>query len=260
MKVAVRVGIVPKDNAPKDDVRKDNGFEDNDLEDNRTPDLIRCTFVNGLRTNKSGSVMQITSSLNSSSTHQAKSVKREKSDEALVTSVAKGNAAALETLFNRHQGAIYRFVLRLTKNASLAEETVSEVFLEVWRGADKFEGKCQVSTWLLAIARNKAVGALRQCKESQLDDNAAMGIKDAADDPEENLVKQERGSLVQRCLSQLPPVHREIIDLYYFRENSVSKVVDLVGIPASTVKTRMFYARNRMVQLLELAGITSARI
>ena len=165
--------------------------------------------------------MQITSSLNSSSPQQATSIKRERSDESLVASVAKRNAAALETLFARHQAMVYRFVLRLTKNASLAEDTVSEVFLEVWRGAGNFESKCQVSTWLLAIARNKALAALRRCKESQLDDNAAMTIEDAADDPEEHLVKQERGSLVHRCLSQLPPAHREIIDLYYLREKSV---------------------------------------
>ena len=124
--------------------------------------------------------MQITSSLNSSSTQQATSIKRDRSDESLVASVAKGNSAALEILFTRHQAVVYRFVLRLTKNTSLAEETVSEVFLEVWRAAGSFEGECQVSTWLLAIARNKSLGALRKCKESQLDDKAAMAIEDAA--------------------------------------------------------------------------------
>ena len=203
--------------------------------------------------------MQITSSLNSSSTQQATSIKRERSDESLVASVAKGNAAALETLFTRHQAAVYRFVLRLTKNASLAEETVSEVFLEVWRGAGNFEGKCQVSTWLLAIARNKAVAGLRRQKELQIDECSALAIEDAADDPEESFAKQERSCIVRHCLSQLPPAHREIINLYYLREKSVPEVANFIGIPASTVKTRMFYARSRMMDLLEQAGIESIR-
>ena len=154
---------------------------------------------------------------------------------------------------------VYRSCVTPHQEYITCRRAVSEVFLEVWRGAGNFESECRVSTWLLAIARNKSLGALRKCKESQLDDKAAMAIEDAADDPEERLLKQERGSLVHRCLSQLPPAHREIIDLYYFRDNSVSEVVELVGIPASTVKTRMFYARNRMTQLLEQAGIRGVR-
>ena len=184
--------------------------------------------------------MQITSSLNSSSTQQATSIKRERSDESLVASVAKGNAAALETLFTRHQAAVYRFVLRLTKNASLAEETVSEVFLEVWRGAGNFEGKCQVSTWLLAIARNKAVAGLRRQKELQLDECSASAIEDSADDPEESFAKQERGSIVRHCLSQLPPAHREIINLYYLHEKSVPEVANFIGIPARRSRRACF--------------------
>jgi RNA polymerase sigma-70 factor, ECF subfamily len=127
----------------------------------------------------------------------------------------------------------------------------------LWRGAGRFEGKCRVSTWLLAIARNKALQGLRKRKESQLDDGAALTIEDSSDDPEEHLVTQERDLLVHRCLSQLPPAHRQIIDLYYLQEKSVSEVADLVGIPTSTVKTRMSYARNRMSELLEQAGIRS---
>jgi len=66
----------------------------------------------------------------------------------------------MQVLFQRHNVRAYRFVLRLTGNASLAEEIVSETFLNVWQHADSFEAKCQVSTWLLAIARHKAVSAL----------------------------------------------------------------------------------------------------
>ena len=203
--------------------------------------------------------MQITSSLNSISTQQATSIKRGASDESLVTSVSKGSAAALEMMFTRHEAAVYRFVLGLTKNASLAEETVSEVFLEVWRGAGNFEGKCQVTTWLFAIARNKAVAWLRRQKEFQLDECSALAIEDLADDPEESFAKQERSSIILHCLSKLPPAHRNIINLYYLHEKSVPEVANFIGIPASTVKTRMFYARSRMMDLLEQAGIESIR-
>ena len=85
----------------------------------------------------------------------------QKPDQILIEAVAGGNKQALEQLFARHSARIYRFVLRITGNAALSEDIVSEVFLEVWHRADRFQGKSQVSTWLLAIARNKALQALR---------------------------------------------------------------------------------------------------
>ena len=77
-------------------------------------------------------------------------------DVSLLKSVINGNEDALRVLFTRHNVQIYRFVLRLTGNRSIAEEIVSDVFLEAWRHAARFGMRFQVSTWLLAIARNKA--------------------------------------------------------------------------------------------------------
>jgi RNA polymerase sigma-70 factor (ECF subfamily) len=68
----------------------------------------------------------------------------------------------MQVLYARHNVRMYRFIVRLTGNQSLAEHLVSEVFLDVWRQAESFESKSQVSTWLLAIARYKAPSAPRQ--------------------------------------------------------------------------------------------------
>ena len=68
---------------------------------------------------------------------------------------------------------MYRFIVRLTGNQSLAEDLVSEVFLAVWRQAETFEAKLAVSTWLLAIARDKALSALRRRTDEHLDDQMA---------------------------------------------------------------------------------------
>jgi len=76
----------------------------------------------------------------------------ETSDEALIGLIADGDKRAMQVLYGRHNVRVYRFIVRLTGNTSLAEDLVSEVFLDVWRQADGFEAKCQVSTWLLAIA------------------------------------------------------------------------------------------------------------
>jgi len=81
-------------------------------------------------------------------------------DEALIQAIAKGDRPAMQTLYRRHHVRIYRFILRLTNDASSAEDLVSEVFIGAWRQAGSFRSKSQVSTWLLAIARNKALSAL----------------------------------------------------------------------------------------------------
>jgi RNA polymerase sigma-70 factor (ECF subfamily) len=68
------------------------------------------------------------------------------------------------------------------------------------------------------------------------------------------LDRQDRGAIVRRCLCQLSAIHREVLDLVYFHEKSVDEVAEIVGVSAGTVKTRMFYARRRMENLLETAG------
>ena len=173
---------------------------------------------------------------------------QETSDAALIGLIADGDKRAMQVLYARHNVRVYRFILRLTGNQSLAEDLVSEVFLDVWRQAEAFESKSQVSTWLLAIARYKALSALRRRTDEHLDDQMAASIEDTADDPE---------TVVQKCLTQLSPAHREVIDLVYYHEKSVDEVAQIVGVPSATVKTRMFYARSKMADLLKKSGVNA---
>jgi RNA polymerase sigma-70 factor, ECF subfamily len=181
----------------------------------------------------------------------------ETSDEALIGLIADGDKRAMQVLYARHNVRVFRFILRLTGNTSQAEDLVSEVFLDVWRQADSFEAKCQVSTWLLAIARYKSLSALRRRADDQLDDKVAAAIEDPSDNPETAVFNKNRSEIVQKCLTQLSPAHREVLDLVYYHEKSVEEVAKIVGVPAATVKTRMFYARNKMAELLTQAGVTT---
>jgi len=176
------------------------------------------------------------------------------SDETLIRAIAAGDRRAMQALYARYSVRIYRFVLRLTNDRSLAEDIASEVFIDVWRGAEGFKVKSQVSTWMLAIARHKALSALRRRSDERLDENATA-IADPADDAETTVDKRDRNALVQHCLSQLSALHREVLDLVYYHEKSVDEVAEIVGAPANTVRTRMFYARKRMQTLLEAAGV-----
>jgi RNA polymerase sigma-70 factor, ECF subfamily len=93
--------------------------------------------------------------------------------------------------------------------------------------------------------------------DQPLDDAMAEAMPDPAITAEESLQASERNALVRRCLERLSPAHREIIDLVYYHEKSVDEVAAIVGVPAATVKTRMFYARKRLAELVKDAGITT---
>jgi RNA polymerase sigma-70 factor (ECF subfamily) len=161
----------------------------------------------------------------------------------------------MQVLFARHHVRVFRFVLRLVRDEAAAEDLISEVFLDVWRQAGRFEGRSQVSTWLLAIARFKALSALRRKPEQELDEEAAEAIEDTSDTPDVKLQKKETGEVIRECLTSLTAEHREIIDLVYYHEKSVEEVAEIVGIPEATVKTRMFYARKKLAELLKARGI-----
>jgi RNA polymerase sigma-70 factor (ECF subfamily) len=177
------------------------------------------------------------------------------SDEVLIGRIANGDRLAMQVLFARHHVRVYRFVLRLVRSEATAEDLISEVFLDVWRQAAKFEGRAAVSTWLLAIARFKALSALRRKPEAELDDETAEAIEDTSDTPEVALEKKDKSVAIRKCLDSLSAEHKEIIDLVYYHEKSVEEVAEIVGIPEATVKTRMFYARKKLAELLKAQGI-----
>jgi len=149
------------------------------------------------------------------------------SDDMLVARIGEGDRLAMQTLFARHRTPVYRWLLRFVGNETLAEDLVSDVFLDVWRQASRFEGRASVSTWLIAIARFKAISARRCRTDAELDEGVA--------------------------LTRLSAEHKEIIDLVYYHEKSVDECAQIIGVPSGTVKTRMFYARKKLAELVKAA-------
>jgi RNA polymerase sigma-70 factor (ECF subfamily) len=171
-------------------------------------------------------------------------------DEALIAAIAVGDRAALRTLYNRHRVRVFRFALRLVDDAASAEDIVSEAFIEVWRQANRFEGRSSVSTWIMSMARFKALSVRRRRPEVELDEKVTETVADQFSTPEQILLETDRRDQLRACLSELSPDHREIIDLVYYHDKTIEEVAEIVGIPKNTVKTRMFYARKRLACLL----------
>jgi RNA polymerase sigma-70 factor, ECF subfamily len=173
------------------------------------------------------------------------------SDVILVNRIAAGDKLAMQALFARHRTPLYRWLLRFVDNETLAEDLLSEVFLDVWRQAGRFEGRSLVSTWLLSIARFKALSARRRRTEAELDEKIQTTVADPANDPEAALQEKNRGELLRQALTRVSREHRQIIDLVYYHEKSIEECAQILGIPAATVKTRMFYARKKLAELVK---------
>jgi|SRR5579883_1266969 len=177
------------------------------------------------------------------------------SDEMLLDSITDGDRSAMHVLYARHHVRVYRFILRMVRDATTAEDLTSQVFLDVWRTASQFQRRSRVSTWLLSIARFKALTALRQRRHEDIDQDEMLEIADESETPEASLGRSTTNAILRACVAKLSPAHREIIDLVYYHEKSVEEVGQLIGIPQSTVKTRMFYARKQLADLLKTAGV-----
>jgi len=176
-------------------------------------------------------------------------------DEALIGRIARRDQSAMRAFYERHHVRVYRFMLRIVKNEATAEDLLSDVFYDVWRQADRFEGRSSVVTWALSIARFKALSAVRRRTETSLEPEIESELMDPADTPEIVAQKADKAEVLRACLSRLSEDHRQIVELVYYHEMSVQEVAEILQIPENTAKTRLFYARKRLSELLTDAGV-----
>jgi RNA polymerase sigma-70 factor (ECF subfamily) len=181
-------------------------------------------------------------------------------DAALIERIAGGDRDAMLVLFTAHNTRVFRFILRMVGDRTLAEDITSDVFLDVWRQAGQFEGRSSVTTWMLAMARYKALAARRRRTEDQVDDEVVEAIEDGSDNPEDAAQKKDRSTLLRSCLEKLSAHHRQIVDLVYYHEKSVDEAAQILAIPQNTVKTRLFHARKRLSALASEAGLDRSHI
>jgi RNA polymerase sigma-70 factor (ECF subfamily) len=174
---------------------------------------------------------------------------------ALLQRVAAGDRNAFAELYRRLQRPLFGYLMKLVRERELVEDVLNETMMEVWRQAARFEGRSSVNTWVFSIAHHRAVSRLRKRRETPLDEEQAATIEDEAPTPDERAISGDMSRLIGELMEQLSFEHREILHLAYFQEFSVQEIADALDLPANTVKTRMFYARQRLKALLEKSGV-----
>lgn len=173
--------------------------------------------------------------------------------KALLNLVAARDESAFEELFEAFSGRVFAFVRRMIKDEARADEVMVDTMYEVWKTAERFRGDAKVSTWILGIARNKALMAMRGSNPtagavdiSEVEDLIASDMPDGLAE----LEAKERERFLAHCLDRLNDKHRECVHLAYFEELPLSEISRICVIPEGTVKSRLNYAKTQLTQCI----------
>jgi len=174
-------------------------------------------------------------------------------DVEIMAAIANGDESALRSLYERYGRIVYSVSYRVTADAHLAEECTQDVFVRVWRRARDFDpARAKVSTWLFAIARNRAIELWRS-RTRRLDgghvdglDAAGAVVDDTAADPAELVAAADEAVRISEALGCLPPEQLEALQLAYFDGLTHHEIAERLRLPLGTVKGRIRLGLDRL--------------
>jgi RNA polymerase sigma-70 factor (ECF subfamily) len=183
-------------------------------------------------------------------------------DGELVTRITRGDASALEMLYDRYVRQCFGLALRMLGDSAVSEEVVQEVFLKLWTNPGSYSTqKGKFISWLLSLIHHRCIDELRKRSRTELalEDPETGGVlstePDPALEPAEQVWVMEQQRAVRAALAQIPQNQRQVLELAYFRGLSHSEIADKLGQPLGTVKTRIRLGMQALRQLLEPHGL-----
>lgn len=176
----------------------------------------------------------------------------------LILRVAKCDRDAFDELYARTSAKLFGVALRILNDRAEAEEALQEIFLKVWRAADRFEiAEFSAMSWLIAIARNHAIDRARKrrarlsLRDSNIELDAAISLIAAAPTPEETAARGSERQRLERCLAELDPKHAHLVRGAYLEGKSYKQLAQETGAPVNTVRT---WLRRSLRKLRESLG------
>ncbi|MDR0719054.1 MAG: sigma-70 family RNA polymerase sigma factor [Treponema sp.] len=163
-------------------------------------------------------------------------------ERIILEQIRGGQKEVFGLLVKKHQQAVFNMGLSFFRNGDDASDFAQDVFLKVYRGLDRFEGRSRFSTWLYKIAYNTAVNSVSRKKEyrSLAEDDFVPG----GDNPERSAVRSALKDAVCEAVGELPERYRICIDLFFFYDRSFKEIEAITGFPVNTVKSHVFRAKK----------------
>lgn len=171
----------------------------------------------------------------------------------LLERVAQADEAAMHEFYKLFYSSVFSFVVSRLRNEYDASECTNEVMMEVWKSAHRFEGRSRVSTWVLGIAKYKAIDILRARKRHQAhesDDEEIESLVDTEPAIQDVLEAAADRKLIHHCIEKLSEYHMQIINLVFYQELSYPEIASMLECPEGTVKTRVMHAKRKLMNCL----------
>jgi len=186
----------------------------------------------------------------------------ERTDEMLMTAIARKDSAALEAIYDRYAPSALGLALKVLSDRPAAEEVVQEAFWRVWKFAATFDTRRgRFPAWLFGMVRNLAIDELRRRSAHPLSgdgvglDDAALEIPDGAADVMETVWTSIKSVHVREAVEQLPDLQREVIMLAYFQGLTREEIAKRLGEPAGTIHTRARLALQKLRTIVDLEQV-----
>ena len=177
-------------------------------------------------------------------------------DADLLRRIGGGDRAALKALYERHSGALYKFLSYRLRDPFEAADVMQDVFLEIWRVAIRFEGRSAPRTWMFGIARNRAVDRMRRGGREVTAAEPDTEVADDAPDPEAVVAAASDAARLRDCIGRLSDTHRSAIHLAFYEELPYGEIAAIEGVPVGTIKTRILHAKRLLMHCLAAFRMT----
>mgnify|MGYP001120133456 CR=1 FL=1 len=175
-------------------------------------------------------------------------------DQILIESIENGDTKAYAQLVNRYKDLVFTLAIRMLKHREEAEEVAQDTFIKVFKSLHKFKGDSKFSTWIYKVTYNTCLDRIKKNKKYLNDvaiDEFTFNKLDTIDDALENMIKEEKNTLIKNCINKLPEDSSALLTLFYFEELSLEEIAKIINIEANTVKVKLFRARKKLAAILE---------
>lgn len=181
-----------------------------------------------------------------------------KQDLHLLKRITSGDKEAFEELYKSTHGTVYYYLVRFI-GQDRAEDILIETFTQVWEKSASFHGRSKVSTWIIGIARNLSLKDFRKNKRYLYYENLDPLLE--TDNVTDNEIEsRNRKNVLKEALAKLGPKYQEVLDLFFYHQMSYREIAEMIEIPINTVKTRIYYAKDRLVGVLQDMGVNHDEI
>jgi RNA polymerase sigma-70 factor (ECF subfamily) len=171
-------------------------------------------------------------------------------DGALLQRFRDGDVAAFRKLVERYQRPVYNAAFWVLRNADDAEDVAQTVFMRLAEKSDAYDPQHKLFSWIYRMAVNEALNLRRRAGRVEGLDEDADYAADEADEPQQQLHREQRSDLLRSALMKMNVADRTVLTLRHFSELSYSEIGDVLDLDEKTVKSRLFEARQRLRNML----------